>query len=161
MSSRWTRVALVAALSTTAALGACSSEGPRLSRAGFTAKANEECASLKEASDSFRKAQDPSFKGAEVERWVHRVAERLRELVSNVDELVPPEELESNVELLLAKLGDYADGLDELGAATKPEQSFQSVIEAHPRIVERLNGIAPEVTTLVGELGLVDCILPT
>jgi hypothetical protein len=154
-------MAVVAVLSTTVALGACSSEGPRLSRAGFVAKANKECTSLKEASDSFGKAQDPSFKGAKVQRFAHRVAERLRELVGNVDALVPPEELEENVDLLLAKLGDYADGLHELADTTKSRQTFQEVIDANPRIVKQLNGIAPDVTTLVGELGLVDCILPS
>jgi len=160
MGTRLTRLTVVAALSATAVLGACSS-GPQLSRAGFIAKANEECASLEEASDAFRKAQDPAFEGAEVRRFVHRVSGRLRELVRHVDALVPPDEMEDDVDRLLADLAGYADGLDELADRTQAGQTFHGVIQASPKLVGRMNDIASRVSALVGDLGLVDCILPS
>lgn len=160
MSPRVTRLAAVSALSVIAVLAGCSDPGPRLSRAGFTAKANQECTALEKASNSFRLAQDPAFTGEEVQRYVRQVSDRFRELVSNVDELVPPEELESSVDALVADLAAYADGLDELADRTKAGQGFTEVIQNNPGLVGRMNTIASRVTTAVGNLGLVDCILP-
>ncbi len=160
MSTGLTRRAAAGALAVMALLGGCSDAGPRLSRAGFTAKANQECTALEEASDSFQLAQDPSFEGAEVRRYVHQVSDRFRELVRNIDELVPPEELEESVDLLVEDLSAYADGLDTLADRTKAGQGFTEVIQVNPTLVRRMNEIASRVTTAVGNLGLVDCILP-
>ena len=159
MSFRVTRRA-AGAVVVAALLGGCGGTGPRLSVAGFTAKANQECTALEKASNSFRLAQDPSFQGAEVRRFVRQVSERFRELVRNIDELVPPEELEESVDLLVDDLTKYADGLDTLADRTKAGQGFTEVIQANPTLVRRMNAIASRVTTAVGELGLVDCILP-
>jgi hypothetical protein len=161
MSSRQTRGALAGALVAAFVLVGCSDTGPRLSRAGFAAQANKECTSLAQASDAFQSAQNPEFEGKQVQRFVHQVSDRFRELVQNIDELVPPEELEESVELLVTDLTAYADGLDELAERTKPGQSFTEVIQTSPKLVTRMNTIATEVTTTVGELGLVDCILPS
>jgi hypothetical protein len=153
---RGVALALVSGL----ALGACS--GPtRLSIREFTDAANNECSSLQQASDDFRKAQDPSFTGAAVAEFVHNVADRLRVLVGNLDELAPPESMEADVEALLGVLSDYADGLDELADATGPSQTFQGVLQERTGIVNRLNGLAPRATVLVAELGLVSCVLPS
>ena len=160
MSFRRTRRAVAGALVTMALLGACSGAGPRLSRAGFAAKANQECTTLEKASDSFRLAQDPAFEGAEVRGFLHQVSARFRELVRNIDELVPPEELEATVDRLVEDLTAYADGLDTLAARTKAGQGFAAVIQSNSPLVRRMNTIASKVTTAVGDLGLVDCILP-
>ena len=143
-----------------ALLVGCGTAGPRLSVAGFTAKANKECASLEKASDAFRLAQDPAFEGAEVRRFVHQVSDRFRQIVRNIDELVPPEELEDSVDALVSDLTKYADGLDTLAERTKAGQGFTEDIQANSTLVRRMNSIATRVTTAVGDLGLVDCILP-
>lgn len=140
-------------------LPACGGE-TRLGIREFTTLANQECASLRSASNDFRKAQDPAFTGDQVTRFVHRVAERLRTLVEHIDALAPPESLEADVDELLDVLGQYADGLDELGGRTDPGQTFQGVLEESTGVVNRLNQLATRATLLVGELGLVDCILP-
>lgn len=158
LSSR--RALLVLALFTGTILPACGGT-PRLGLAEFTNLANQECASLKSASNAFRKAQDPAFTGDEVTGFVHRVAERLRRLVEHVDALAPPESLEADVDTLLDVLGQYADGLDELGEKTEPGQTFQGVLEESTEMVTRLNELATRATVLVGEVGLVGCILPS
>ena len=152
---------LAAALAAGAfALASCRG-AERLSIPEFTESANEECASLRQASDDFRQAQDPSFTGDDVADFVHKVSDRLRELVGNLDALAPPERIEPDVEELLGVLSDYADGLDELAAATGPGQTFQGVLQEQTGIVNRLNELAPRATVLVSELGLVSCILPS
>ncbi|MSO78852.1 MAG: hypothetical protein EXQ79_04515 [Acidimicrobiia bacterium] len=138
----------------------CGKAGPRLSVAGFTAKANKECAALGKASDAFRLAQDPAFEGADVRRFVRQVSARFRQLVRNIDELVPPEQLEDSVDALVDDLTKYADGLDTLADRTKAGQGFAEVIQANSPLVRRMNSIATRVTTAVGDLGLVACILP-
>ncbi|MEX0665855.1 MAG: hypothetical protein WD598_13955 [Acidimicrobiia bacterium] len=160
MGTLRSRSAVAGALVAGFTLASCGGQA-RLTIAEFTNTANQECASLKDASDEFRKAQDPSFTGEEVATFVHRVADRLRGLVENLDELAPPEEMETDVDELLGVLGDYADGLDELADATGPGQTFQGVLQEQTDIVNRLNGLAPRATVLVSELSLVSCILPS
>jgi hypothetical protein len=160
MSCAHRRLGVAVALVSSLTMAACSGT-PRLSIREFTDAANEECAALQQASDDFRKAQDPSFTGDEVADFVHNVADRLRVLVKNLDELAPPETVEADVEELLGVLSDYADGLDELADATGPSQTFQSVLKERTGIVNRLNALAPRATVLVGELGLVSCIVPS
>ena len=141
MRARHVRTAVLAAFLSGAVLVSCGGE-TRLTISEFTDAANQECASLKEASDEFRKAQDPSFEGEQVATFVHGVADRLRALVENLDDLAPPEEMEPDVDELLGVLSDYADGLDELADATGPGQTFQGVLQENTAIVNRLNGLA-------------------
>lgn len=138
---------------------ACSG-APPLSVGEYTELANRECSSLEDASDAFRKAQDPSFKGEQVSTFVHRVAERLRSLVDNLDALEPPPSMEADAGALVDVLSQYADGLDELGAQTRSGQTFQEVLEERTEEVAALNELASQATLLVGNLSLVDCILP-
>ena len=152
---------LAAALTAGAIVLASCSGAERLSVGNFTEAANEECASLRQASDDFRQAQDPSLTGDDVAEFVHKVAERLRVLVENLDTLVPPETMEADVDELLGVLSDYADGLDELAVATGRGQTFQGVLQEQTGIVNRLNRLAPRATALVAELGLVSCIVPS
>jgi len=161
MGTRVTRLAIVGVLGASAALSACGGDGPPLSRGAFIAKANTECASLRQASDDFAKAQDPNAAGADVARYVHAAADRLRALVRHVDALVPPDSMGDNVDRLLSDLAEYADGLDQLGDATQSGQTFSTVIQANQALVGRMNTTATRVGLLVGDLGLVDCILPS
>jgi ABC-type transporter Mla subunit MlaD len=147
MSCAHRRLGVAVALVGSFILAGCSGT-PRLSIREFTDAANEECAALQQASDDFRKAQDPSFTGDEVADFVHNVADRLRVLAKNLEEL-------------LGVLSDYAHGLDELADATGPGQTFQGVLQERTGIVNGLNALAPRATVLVGELGLVSCILPS
>jgi hypothetical protein len=84
----------------------------------------------------------------------------LRRLVRRVDDLVPPDDMEENVDKMLGHLADYADGLDELADDTGPDQSYQEVLQAHPKTVDRLNKIATKVSAIVGQIPLVGCVLP-
>jgi hypothetical protein len=159
MRSGVTRLAAVAALCATA-FGGCGGSGEPLSQGAFIRKANQECASLQQASNDFHKAQDPAAEGAAVTRFVHRAADRLRALVRHVDALVPPDAMQDDVDRLLSDLGEYADGLDQLADQTKPDQTFAEVIQTSQGLVVSMNTIATRVGTLVGNLGLVACILP-
>ena len=160
MGTGVTRLA-VAALCACAVLGGCSSDGPPLSRGAFIAKANTECGSLQQASDDFAKAQDPNAAGDDVARYVHGAADRLRALVRHVDALVPPDSMQDNVDRLLSDLAEYADGLDQLADTTQPGQTFSVVIQTNQALVGRMNAAATRAGRLVGDLGLVDCILPS
>jgi len=95
-----------------------------------------------------------------VTRFLGKIADRLRGLVANIDELEPPDAMQSDVDDLLDVLAEYADGLDELGEKTAPGQTFQGVLEESTGKVNALNELATEATVLVGNLGLVSCILP-
>jgi len=160
MRTGFSRCAVVVALCAIAVLGGCGGPKP-LTQAAFIEKANQECASLQQASNEFHKAQDPAAEGADVARFVHRAADRLRALARHVDALVPPDEMQDNVDRLLADLTDYADGLDQLADKTKSGQTFAEVIQASQGLVGRMNAVATRVGTLVGDLGLVSCILPS
>ena len=140
-------------------LSACSG-GERLTRADFQERANKECEVLREASDSFAKAQAPTAVGDEVAKYLRAGADQLRRMLGRVDELPPPEEMEDGVEELLEVLGEYADGLDTLASRAGPEQGFQDVLQESPRIVRELNDLAERATNLVAELGLIGCVLP-
>jgi hypothetical protein len=69
--------------------------------------------------------------------------------------------MQDDVDRLLSDLAEYADGLDQLADTTEPGQTFNAVIQANPALVGRMNVTATKVGTLVGDLGLVDCILPS
>ena len=135
--------------------------GPTLSRAGFQRRANRACASLQQASDAFAKAQAPGAQGNDVAKYLRAGANELRDLVDRVGELAEPDEMEDAVSRLLDLLGKYADGLDTLASRTGSQQTFQDVLQESPRVVSRLNTLAGKATTVVAELGLVGCVLPS
>lgn len=149
-------VALGAAL----VLTACGGDPP-LSRADFTDRVNAECETLKEASDDFRKAQDPGAEGAEVTRLLGRASNLLRDLVDNLEEIVPPDVIADDVDRLIGLLGDYADGLDEIGSKVKKGQTLQGALNESSGLVERLNRYATDVFDVVARLGLTGCVLTT
>jgi hypothetical protein len=159
VARRSIRSQVCAALGAVLLLASCGGGAP-LSISEYTQRADEECASLEEASNAFRKAMNPTVSDSDVRGFVHDVAERLRKLVSNLDELEAPEALEAQSDELLDVLSQYADGLDELADKVKPGQSFQDVQLANPETVGDLNELAVRATELVGELGFVSCILP-
>jgi hypothetical protein len=142
-----------------AVLAACSGE-PRLTRANFQQRANDECGTLQKASEQFAKAQAPGAQGEDVARYMHSGADELRRLVDRLAGLAPPEEMEEDVDALLEVLGDYADGLDRLADRVGAEQTFQDVLQESPAIVRKLNRLAERATNLVAVLGLVGCVLP-
>ncbi len=154
-------LAAVMALTTVTVLGACGGDnGPPLSRAAFTKKANAECDSLRRASDDFHNAQQPGASGQEVATSLHDAAALLRQLVGNVERLVPPDAIAGEVDTLLGVLADYADGLDTLASRTKANQTFQNVLDDNVRIVNRLNTLAGRAGQIVVNLRLTKCAPP-
>ena len=154
--------ACAVALLVAVAFGGCGGDaGPRLSRAAFITKASKECHTLKQASDEFRAAQAPSAVGKQVANMLHKVADRLRELVRNVDRLVPPAAIQGEVDTLLGVLADYANGLDTLAYHAGTDQSFQGLLEANVGTVNRLNDLATRAGQVVVHLKLTACVLPS
>lgn len=158
-TSRFAAASTVALLAAAVFVGCGGDDGPPLTRAAFTAKANTECQTLKDAGDEFRKAQDPLATGKQVARYLRAGADRLRELVRNLDRLVPPDSTSGDVDRLLSVLARYADGLDTLAARTGSTQSFRSLLEENSNTVDRLNGLATRAGELVVRLGLTGCVL--
>jgi hypothetical protein len=140
-------------------LAGCGGEPP-LDRNEFLRKANAECATLKTASEDFQKAQQPTATGGDVAKFLRKAAHRLRRLVRRVDALVPPDDMEENVDKMLGYLADYADGLDKLADDARPDQTYQELLQANGATVDRLNNIASKVSTIVGQIPLVGCVLP-
>ena len=103
----------------------------------------------------------PLARRAEVTRFLGRASQRLRDLVENLEELVPPDVIVSDVNDLLGLLGDYADGLDELGSNVKSGQTLQGALNESSGLVERLNQYATDVFDVVARLGLTGCVLTT
>jgi hypothetical protein len=163
MSRRRTRsTGALLALATAAALtlAACGGDsGPRLSRAAFTQKADEECATLKAASDSLRAAQEPGATGKAVTKHLGSAADQLRSLVDQLDALAPPAAIEGQVDELLGVLGQYADGLDALGDRAGTSKTFQQVLDENTDEVNALNDLAQQSSNLVEALGLTGCML--
>jgi hypothetical protein len=141
------------------AFAACGGSEQRLSSAEYERRANEECATLQEASEALRKAQDPDAVGAEVTEHLGTAADRLRALVDALGELTPPEAIEGDVDDLLDVLGQYADNLDELGEDAGPDQTLQAVLDANTDEVVALNELAQTSSNLVETLGLAGCRL--
>jgi hypothetical protein len=141
-------------------LGACGGgdDGPRLSRATFTRRANARCGDLEDASNELRKAQDPAATGAAVTKFVNQAADRLREFVSALDTLAPPESLDDDLTKLVDTLSRYADGLEALGEKTADGQSFRGVQEANPKTIQHLNSLSGKANQVVANLGLVECL---
>jgi hypothetical protein len=162
MSTSRLGAAAAGALLLAAVLAGCGGDdgGPRLSRAAFTDKANKECQTLKQASQEFHDAQKPSAAGKQVSGMLRKVADRLRQLVRNVDRLVPPNAIQGEVDTLLGVLASYADGLDTLASRTGADETFQNVLDANVKTVNRLNDLATRAGQLVVNLGLTACVLP-
>jgi len=162
---RWTgrRVLAVMLGTSSVALAACGggggSSGPTLSRTEFTQKANNDCSTLKAASNDLSDAQDPAMKGAQVTKFLHLASDKLRLLVRRVDTLVPPDSLSGDVDTLLSMLGRYADGLDKLADRVQPGETFQAALNANAALVNKLNGYADHATNLAAKIGLAGCIL--
>jgi hypothetical protein len=91
---------------------------------------------------------------------LRNVADRLRQLVRNVDRLVPPNAIQGEVDTLLGVLASYADGLDTLASRTGADETFQNVLDANVKTVNRLNDLATRAGQLVVNLGLTACVLP-
>lgn len=149
------------ALGAAVVLTACGGSDPPLSRAEFTDRVNAECEALKQASDDFREAQNPDAEGAEVTRFLGRASDRLRDLVDNLEGLVPPDVIADDVDELKGLLGDYADGLEEIGSNVGSRQTLQNALNESSALVERLNRYATEVFDVVARLGLTGCVLET
>jgi len=141
------------------AFAACGGGEQRLSAAEYERRANEECATLEEASEALRKAQEPDAVGAEVTEHLGTAADRLRELVDALGELTPPEAIEGEVDDLLDVLEQYADRLDALGESAGANQSLQAVLDANTDEVVALNELAQTSSNLVETLGLAGCML--
>jgi hypothetical protein len=151
---------LVLVLVSATVLGACGGgdDGPRLSEATFTKRANAQCAVLEDASNELRKAQDPSATGDAVTKFVKLGASRLRDFVDALDALPPPADLEDDLDTVVDTLNSYADGLEALGEKTANGQSFRGVQEANPKAIKRLNSLSAKANALVAKLGLVGCL---
>jgi len=161
MTSRRTAARRVVAMLIVVAslLVACSDGEPRLRASEYRTRASAHCQTLKDASTELRKAQVPSATGTTVERYVHRAAERLRDLVHSLDALEPPRALERDADELVDLLDGYADGLDRLSTRVGPDDTLIETFEKNPRLVERLNRDAREATALVTRLELSGCLL--
>jgi hypothetical protein len=153
-----TAVLVLVGVTALAACGGGGDDGPRLSRATFTKRANAQCAVLEDASNDLRKAQDPSATGSAVTKFVAQGADRLRDFVDALDALSPPASFEDDLDALVENLNAYADGLDELGEKTAKGQSFRGVQEAHPKAITHLNSLSAKANELVAKLGLVGCL---
>lgn len=141
------------------AFAACGGSEERLSSTEYERRANEECATLQEASEALAQAQDPDAVGAEVTEHLGTAADRLRALVDALGELTPPEAIEGDVDDLLDVLGQYADNLDELGEDAGSDQTLQQVLDANTDEVVALNELAQTSSNLVETLGLAGCML--
>jgi hypothetical protein len=131
----------------------------RLSRARFDERANQECATLGVASESLRKAQEPGAEGAAVTKHLKAAATKLGVLVDELDDLAPPESIESDVDELVDVLRQYADGLETLGESAEDGQTFRDVLSANSDQVTKLNDLAQRSSNLVQALGLSGCML--
>ncbi len=135
------------------------SDETRLSRAQYTKRAGAHCATLREASTRKRLAQAPDARGATVSTSLREAADGLRDLVTGLDGLTPPEALEGDADELVRILREYADGLDDLAADVGPQQTLGDASSSHPKQIDHLNAIADRATGLVTRLGLTDCLL--
>ncbi|MEX2254895.1 MAG: hypothetical protein WEC34_05610 [Acidimicrobiia bacterium] len=151
-----TAVLVVGAVAT--ACGDDSSE--RLGATEYRERATEQCTQLKDASDGLRAAQAPGASGPTVTKFMQQAADGLRDLVSSLERLTPPADLEPDADHLHQALERYADGLDDLADRVGPDGTFRTTLDANKKIVERLNGIADRATGLVTRLELAGCLLP-
>jgi hypothetical protein len=141
------------------AFGACSGgDDTALSRAAFTEKTNAECATLKTAGAELQAAVQTGATGQDLATYIGHSSAALRRLVDAVDALVPPEELQSDVDNLLSLIGDYADGLDELAGRVKPDQMFAELQSANVEMVTRLNKVSDRINSRITKLDLTGCV---
>ena len=153
--------ALVAALAIGLLAVACAGSAERLSVPEYRKRASTHCETLEDASNELRKAQQPSATGKTVTQFLHRAADRLRDLVQGLDGLEPPAALETDADELVGLLDDYADGLDELADSVGPGDTLVATFEKNTQLVQRLNGVAGNATSLVTRLELTGCMLAT
>jgi len=159
-SVRGLRSRVFAAGVVAAVLASCGGgDESRLSRAQYTKRASEHCATLEEASTRKRLAQAPGATGATVSKSLHEAADGLRDLVRGLDGLTPPEALEGDADELVRILDEYADGLDALADDIGPRQTLGDASATHPDQIDHLNAIADRATGLVTRLGLTACLL--
>jgi hypothetical protein len=94
-----------------------------------------------------------------VTRFLRGAAGGLRDLVDGLDALEPPASLESDADELVALLGEYAAGLDDLAGSVRGGDTLQATFDRNMGLVRRLNGAAAQATSLVTRLELTGCIL--
>lgn len=140
------------------ALSACGGGGTPLSRADFTERANAACENLQEASDTLVTAQGEALIGEQLANRVSEAADGLAVFAEELDEPEPPTILADRVETLVGQIEEYADLLGQLADRTKPKQDYQALQNANPRLVEKLNDIAVETTSLIQELQFGGCL---
>jgi hypothetical protein len=153
------RAVLTAALALAMLAAACGGGTDRLTAADYRAEASAQCEQLRDASDELAKAQEPSATGATVTRYLRGAADGLRELVAGLDALEPPASLESETDELVALLGEYAEGLDDLAGSVRGGDTLQATFARNTQLVRRLNGAAAQATSLVTRLELSGCML--
>ena len=164
-SIRHRSVALTAMLVLALALGAAAcgggggNDGPQLSKAQYTKKANAACATLAKAGADLAKAQSPKATGEGVRKYVKLAAQSLRDMVTRLDDLNPPAALSDDNDKLGETLNSYADGLDSLADEVKDGETFRDALSANDKIVTDLNNIADRAGRTVVRLGLDGCQL--
>ena len=154
----WVRVVAGAAVLAIVAT-ACGGGGPRLARDAFTKRGDAECAALASASEKLGNAQAEGSVGDDVRGYVESAADEVRKLAGALGDLRPPEALDGELGDLVSALDDYSDGLEEIAARVKATEGLRATLDAAPKLVARLNGIAQHATELVGTLGLQQCQL--
>jgi len=156
------RVALVvaaAAVFVAGSAGCGGDDGPRLSRAEYTKRANAECVTLGRASNDLQRAQAPGATGSKVSDYLTQAADGLHDLADGLDGLRPPEAIAADADKLGAALADYGAGLQSLADEVAPDDTFQTALSANQKLVRQLNDIAQRATVLVAKLEIDGCQL--
>ena len=156
------RVALVvaaAAVFVAGSAGCGGDDGPRLSRAEYTKRANAECVTLGRASNDLQRAQAPGATGSKVSDYLTKAGAVLSGLADGLDGLRPPAGIEADAESLGTALADYGEGLRSLADIVGSDDTFPAALNANPRLVRRLNNIAARAAALVAKLEIDGCQL--
>ena len=139
--------------------GGTTPSGPPLSVAELTTQAEAGCAKAAGVDDPVTVAQQETQTGEPVKRAFAARAATLRTLSKDLGRLSPPKALASAYGKLVAALGDYAGGLDELASDVKKGQGVTDVLQANPGVVDRLNQLATNAGTYAAKLNLLGCLL--
>lgn len=158
--ARLALVAVAVAAVFVAGLAGCGADdGPRLSRAEYTKRANAECVTLARASNDLQKAQETGATGSKVSDYLTQAAAGLHDLAAGLDALRPPEAIEADADELGAALADYGAGLQSLADKVGRDDTFQTALTANQKLVRQLNDTADRATGLVAKLGIDGCQL--
>jgi len=154
------RPGVLTALASTAlvALAACGGGGTPLSRADFTESANAACGNLAKSKDTLETAEGEALVGEKLANRVSDAADSLAAFAEELGEPEPPTILADRVETLVGEIEEYADLLGQLADRTKPKQDFPALQNANPGLIEKLNDIAVETTSLIQELQFGGCL---